>query len=138
MGRNIKNPKTHKVGAISVGVPTGSTADRMPDTIAGSLRFNSDTSKLEIYNGTAYNTVAQESITFIVQDNFTGDGATTAFTLSKSVYNNETQRIMVCVGNVFQNPASAYTLNGTTITFTSPPGSAETITVIHGFDSTST
>ena len=48
------------------------------------------------------------------------------------------EKIIVAVGNVFQNPASAYTLSGTTITFTSPPANAETITVIHGLDSTTT
>ena len=41
----------------------------------------------------------------------------------------------VAVGNVFQNSATAYSLSGTTITFTSAPGNTETITVIHGFDS---
>ena len=55
--------------------------------------------------------------------------------MSTSVTSNQTQRIIVAVGNVYQNPASAYTLSGTTITFTSPPGNAETITVIHGLDS---
>ena len=43
---------------------------------------------------------------------------------------------IVAVGNGFQNPATAYNLSGTTITFTSAPGSAESIVVIHGFDST--
>ena len=56
--------------------------------------------------------------------------------MSTSVTSNDDQRVIVAVGNVFQNPATAYNLSGTTITFTSAPGSAESIVVIHGFDST--
>jgi hypothetical protein len=54
-------------------------------------------------------------------DYFSGNGSTTAFTLSrpvKSVYELE-----VVVNNVQQNPSSAYTVNGSTITFTGAPSS---------------
>ena len=70
------------------------------------------------------------------KDSFTGDGSTVAFTMSTSVTSNQAQRVVVAVGNVYQNPASAYTLSGTTITFTSAPGNSESVTVIHGYDST--
>ena len=119
-----------------VSVPSGAAADRSENPIAGELRFNTDTNNLEIYNGTIYVTVANTGFASITQDSFTGDGSTLAFTMSTSVTSNQTQRIVVAVGNVYQNPATAYTLSGTTITFTSPPGDSETITVIHGFDST--
>ena len=58
--------------------------------------------------------------------------------MSTSVTNDQEQRIIVAVGNVFQNPSSAYTVSGTAITFTSPPPNAESIIVIHGFDSNNT
>ena len=135
MGRSVKNPKITQSAAKAIGVPVGATADRSANPIRGDLRFNTDTDKLEIFNGTVFKSVAKEGNTSITQDSFTGDGSTTAFTMSTSVTSNQTQRIVVAVGNVYQNPASAYTLSGTTITFTSPPGNAETITVIHGLDS---
>jgi len=135
MGRLVKNPKITQSAAKAISVPVGATADRSASPIAGDLRFNTDTDKLEIFNGTAFKSVAKEGTASISQDSFTGDGSTTAFTMSTSVTGNQTQRIVVAVGNVYQNPASAYTLSGTTITFTSPPGNAETITVIHGLDS---
>jgi len=135
MGRLVKNPKSTQSGAKSIGVPVGSTADRSASPIAGDLRFNTDTVKLEVFNGSEFKSVAKEGNSSITQDSFTGDGSTLAFTISTSVTSNQTQRIIVAVGNVYQNPASAYTLSGTTITFTSPPGNAETITVIHGLDS---
>jgi hypothetical protein len=135
MGRLIKNPKITQSAAKAIGVPVGTTADRSASPIAGDLRFNTDTDKLEIFNGSEFKAVAKEGNISITQDSFTGDGSTTTFTMSTSVTSNQTQRIVVAVGNVYQNPASAYTLSGTTITFTSPPGNAETITVIHGLDS---
>ena len=135
MGRSVKNPQITQSGAKSIGIPTGSTADRSASPNAGDLRFNTDTDKLEIFNGSEFKAVAKEGNSSITQDSFTGDGVTTAFTMSTGAVSNQTQRIIVAVGNVYQNPASAYTLSGTTITFTSPPGNAETITVIHGLDS---
>jgi len=125
--------KSDDVGAT--GTPAGGTADRPSDPDTGDLRFNTDTSLLEVFNGSTFTSVAASGTVTITQDSFTGDGSTVAFTMSTSVTSNQTQRIVVAVGNVYQNPASAYTLSGTTITFTSPPGDSETITVIHGYDS---
>ena len=120
----------------STSIPSGTTAERPDENQAGDLRFNSSTSALEVFDGSNYQTVATSGNATITQDSFTGDGSTTVFTMSTSVTSNQTQRIVVAVGNVYQNPASAYTLSGTSITFTSPPGNSETITVIHGYDST--
>jgi len=138
MGRLVKNIQPQQSAAVAVGIPKGNTASRSSSPAAGDLRFNTDANKLEVFDGAAFLTVAAEGTTSITQDSFTGDGTTTAFTMSTSVVSDQTQRIIVAVGNVFQNPASAYTLSGTTITFTSPPANAETITVIHGLDSTTT
>lgn len=118
-----------------ISVPTGTTAERSANPVEGELRYNEDNNTLEFYNGSAFVSTASTGAVTITQDSFTGDGSTVAFTMSTSVTSDQTQRIVVAVGNVYQNPASAYTLSGTTITFTSPPGSSETITVIHGYDS---
>ncbi len=120
----------------AVEIPAGGTAERPTASKAGDLRFNTDTNKMEYFDGSSFVQFSKEGAVPVTQDSFTGDGSTTAFTMSTSVTSNQTQRIVVAVGNVYQNPASAYTLSGTTITFTSPPGDTETITVIHGYDST--
>lgn len=125
--------RTKDVGAT--GTPAGTTANRPSDPDTGDLRFNTDETALEVYNGTAFVKLSTGGVVTVTQDSFTGDGSTVAFTMSTSVESNQAQRIVVAVGNVYQNPASAYTLSGTTITFTSPPGGSETITVIHGYDS---
>jgi uncharacterized protein (UPF0333 family) len=70
-------------------------------------------------------------------DNFTGDGSTTAFTLSKSAVNNE--NLLVTLDGVLQYPddaqnTRAYSVTGTnsaTITFASAPGNGVAIQVRH-------
>ena len=61
---------------------------------------------------------------------FSGNGSTTAFTLD--VAPSSTLDIEVFVGNVRQDPNSAYTLSGTTLTFTgAPPSGTNNIYVVH-------
>jgi hypothetical protein len=50
---------------------------------------------------------------------FSGNASTTAFTLPVSVVS--AAQIIVAVANVIQNPSSAFTVSGTTLTFTSAP-----------------
>ena len=52
---------------------------------------------------------------------FSGDGSTTNFVLSQTV--TLTAEIEVFIGNVRQDPFSAYTVSGTTLSFTSAPAS---------------
>ena len=52
-------------------------------------------------------------------DTFSGNGSTVAFTLSRPVAS--TAQVQVVIDNVPQNPNSAYTISGNTITFTSAP-----------------
>ena len=54
-------------------------------------------------------------------DYFNGTGSTTSFTLSRPVAS--VAQIQVVIENVPQNPSSAYTVSGNTITFTSAPPS---------------
>ena len=53
------------------------------------------------------------------KDSFDGDGSTVAFTLSKSVA--LASDLEVFVGNVQQEPTTAYTVSNTTLTFTGTP-----------------
>ena len=63
-------------------------------------------------------------------DRFDGDGSAVAFTLSTAPAS--TLDIEVFVGNVRQDPNSAYTLSGTTLTFTgAPPSGTNNIYVVH-------
>jgi hypothetical protein len=66
----------------------------------------------------------------LVGKRFSGDASTTAFTLD--VRANSALDIEVFVENVRQDPNSAYTVNGTTLTFTAaPPSGTNNIYVVH-------
>ena len=54
-------------------------------------------------------------------DYFSGNGSTTAFTLSRPVAS--VAQVQAVVNNVAQNPSDAFTVSGSTITFTSAPSS---------------
>ena len=66
-------------------------------------------------------------------DEFNGNGSTTAFTLTQVPSASSAANFIVFVDNVFQRYGSsyAYTVNGTTLTFTSaPPSGTNNIQVI--------
>src|SRR6056300_122551 len=65
----------------------------------------------------------------IVKDDFTADGSTTVFTLSKQVAT--VNDIAVYVGNVRQEPTDAYTVNGTTLTMSAAPATGVNFYVLH-------
>ena len=66
----------------------------------------------------------------VTKDLFSGDGSTTAFTLSKAATTNG---VAVFVENVRQEPTTAYAVSGTTLTFTAAPvsSSGNNIYVLH-------
>ena len=66
----------------------------------------------------------------VTKDTFSGDGSTTAFTLSKAATTNG---VAVFVENVRQEPTTAYAVSGTTLTFTAAPvsSSGNNIYVLH-------
>jgi hypothetical protein len=72
----------------------------------------------------------QNTFQSLVGKRFNGDGSTTDFTLD--VAPSSTLDIEVFVGNVRQDPNSAYTLSGTTLSFTgAPPSGTNNIYVVH-------
>ncbi len=64
------------------------------------------------------NSPTQQAFTPAI-DYFSGNGSTTAFTLSRPVAS--VAQVQVTIDNVAQNPSSAYTVSSNTITFTSAP-----------------
>ena len=74
-------------------------------------------------------TRAASNFASTIRDNFTGDGSTTDFTLSRNAVS--VNDLEVFVGNVRQQPSSAYTVSGVTLSFTGTPANGEVIYVIH-------
>lgn len=129
MGTFLKNRELQS-GSTSIRIPTGSAANRPDQPVFGQIRFNTDSGLVEFYNGTVWAGLSAGGSVSYVVDDFTGDGSTTVFTMSEAE-SDETQ-IIVFVGSIYQDPATAYTVDGGfDITFTSAPPDGIPINVIH-------
>ena len=133
--RSIKNPVLKTFGYATV-MPFGTTALRPTTPVDGEFRFNTDTAKMEVYYSAAWNSISKIGQVAVTKDTFTGDSSQSIFTMTKSYSAGDEPKIIVVVGNVFQNPGVAFTVSGTTLTFTSPPPFGQTVIVLHGFAST--
>jgi hypothetical protein len=129
MGYYVKNRRLQS-GSSGVVLPTGSSATRPDNAAFGMIRYNTDTGLVEFYNGSIWSSLSTGgSITYTVDD-FVGDGSTTVFTMT--VAQSTATQIIVFVGSIYQDPATAYTVDGgLNITFTSAPPNTVPINVIH-------
>lgn len=129
MGYFVKNRQLQS-GSTGVVLPTGSTLQRPESPTFGLIRYNTDSGLIEFFNGVIFQSLsASGGITYTV-DTFTGDGSTTDFNMSSA--EGTASDIIVFVGSIYQEPVTAYTVNGTiTITFTSAPPNTVPINVIH-------
>jgi hypothetical protein len=129
MGYFVKNRRLQS-GSSGVVLPSGSAANRPDNPAFGMIRYNTDSGLVEFFNGSIWSSLSTGgSITYTVDD-FTGNGVQTVFAMSIAE-STETQ-LIVFVGSIYQDPASAYTVNGGyDITFTSAPPNTVPINVIH-------
>ena len=129
MGYYVKNRRLQS-GSSGVVLPAGGAAVRPLAPAFGLMRFNTDTAKIEFFNGSAYVTLGSAGPVDYTVDQFTGDGSTAVFTMT--VQESDATQIIVFVGSIYQEAVTAYTVNGGfDITFTSAPPSGEPISVIH-------
>jgi hypothetical protein len=110
----------------SILLPAGTQGQRPATGVTGMLRFNSTTNSIEIYNNSAWIGVGSTVFTVITDQQFNGDGATTAFTLANS---STTAATIVSINGVLQIPTSAYSVSGVTLTFTEAPATGDLIDV---------
>ena len=116
-----------------VVVPTGTTAER-PTAQEGVIRFNTQTAKYEVSeDGSTWSNLRTESVAgAITKDIFTGDGSTTAFTMSEEPDN--VKNVILYIDGVMQEPTQNYTMSGTTVTTAGEAAHAGArIVVMHGF-----
>jgi hypothetical protein len=112
----------------TIMLPVGSNAQRPTasgtgtDT-AGMFRYSNASNAIEWYNGTSWAS-ASTSFTVIVSNPFNGDGTTTGFTLTQAA---TTASVVVSINGVVQIPTTAYSVSGTTLTFTEAPAVGDVI-----------
>jgi hypothetical protein len=110
----------------SVLMPVGNTAQRPGTGVTGMLRFNSTTDALEVYDNSQWTTVGVPSFTVIDDQQFNGNGSQVNFTINS---NQTTNSCIVSINGVVQIPTIAYSVSGTTLTFTEAPESGDIIDV---------
>ena len=114
----------------SLLLPKGREDQRSGAVENGMIRYNTDSGSVEYFNGTIFQSLGTAGAVSYTVDSFNGDGSTTVFTMS--VAESTTTQIIVFVGSIYQDPVTAYTLDGGfDITFTSAPGIDIPISVIH-------
>ena len=115
----------------SLLLPTGSSAQRPgsaggTDT-AGMFRYNTSINAVEWYTGSTWQT-ASSQFTTVTDTQFTGDDVTVAFT-SVNFAQATTNGLIISINGVLQIPTLAYSLSGSTITFTEAPAAGDVIDV---------
>ena len=113
----------------SMLLPTGTTAQRPSNSsgtdVTGMFRFNTTLGYIEFYTGTAWQGVTSQ-FTVITDEQFNGTGSQTVFTLGGA---STTAATIVSINGVMQIPTLAYSVSGTTLTFTEAPASTDIIDV---------
>ena len=112
-------------GAQAFYVPSGTTGNR-PTGVAGAFRYNTTTGAFEGYTD-QWGDIGGSGATNISLNEFTGNGSTTAFTLSADPSTeNNTQ---VYIDGVYQEKGT-YAVSGTTLTFSTAPPNGTSIEVM--------
>ena len=113
----------------SMMIPVGTSSQRPGSSggtdTTGMLRYSSTVGSIEWFNGTSWQS-ATTSFTVIQDQQFTGTGSQTVFTLSSS---QTTASCIVSINGVVQIPTLAYSVSGTSLTFTEAPQSTDVIDV---------
>lgn len=106
-------------------VPVGNTAQQPGSPSQGTLRFNSESVQLEVFNGSQWVAATNEQ-SIITNQTITGDDSTVTFTLDQTT---TADAILVTINGIAQTPTIDYSVAGNAITFTSTPITTDTIQV---------
>ena len=110
----------------SVLMPVGNTLQRPSSGVTGMVRFNTTDNNLELYDNSEWTAVGVPAFTVIADSQFNGDGSTVAFTINAE---QTTNSCIVSINGVVQIPVTAYSVSGTTLTFTEAPLAGDVIDV---------
>jgi hypothetical protein len=120
----LSNPNALTIidGASALQLPAGNTAQQPTTAYAGALRWNTGVSSLEVYSGTSWIPLLSEINNQVI----TPDGTSINYTLDFSA---TAEGIIVSINGTLQQPGTAYTVSGTTITFAEVPLATDIISI---------
>jgi hypothetical protein len=105
----------------AVKLPIGNSSNR-PTGAIGEIRYNTDTSQVEFYNGLGWIGVTST----VTSQQIVGDNVNATFTLDQ---NSTNVGVLVSINGTIQQPTVAYTVSGNQITFSEVPLSSDTIDI---------
>jgi hypothetical protein len=106
-------------------LPVGNTDQRPSPGATGTVRFNTTTSLLEVYNGNAWASTS----TAVTNQTLNGDGSTAIFTLDRST---TTAAVLVMLNGITQVPDQAYAMApnpSANLVFTESPSTGDVIDI---------
>lgn len=106
-------------------IPAGNTAQRPSPAVQGTMRFNTDTLRVEVYDGTEWDVI----VGGVTDEQLNGDGSTVSFPLNRTT---TTAGTLVMLNGVVQLPTTAYSISpspGNTLVFTEAPVSTDVIDI---------
>lgn len=109
-------------GTSAVAIPSGNTVQEPSGVPEGSMRYNTDTTSPEFFNGNSW--IAMTAA--IGYQTFTGNGTGNVYPLSQTT---TTGGVLVSLNGVQQTPGVAYTVSGNVIGFTEIPLSTDTVDI---------
>lgn len=112
-------------GTLGLIIPAGNTAQRPSPATQGTVRFNTDNLRLEVYDGAEWDQV----VGGVTNETFNGDGSSVSFPLNRTT---TTSGALVMLNGVVQLPGTSYSVvpsPGNTLVFTEAPVGTDVIDV---------
>jgi hypothetical protein len=103
-------------------LPVGNTVQRPSPVSTGTVRFNTDSVRLEVYDGAGWEDIAANVTNQVIN----GDGSTQTFLLDRD---STAAATLVAINGVVQLPNTAYTVTGNSISFAQIPESTDVIDI---------
>lgn len=112
-------------GNLGLNLPVGNTAQQPATAVQGTLRFNSETVQLEVYNGSQWVAATNEQ-SVITNQTITPDGSSVSYTLDQST---TADAILLTINGISQTPTVDYSVSGNVLTLTTTPLTTDIIQV---------
>ena len=106
-------------------IPVGNTAQRPSPGTTGTIRFNTESSRVEVYDGAEWDTI----VAGVTNQTLNGDGTTTTFTLDRST---TTAAALIMLNGITQVPGQSYAMTpspSTNLVFSEAPSTGDVIDI---------
>ena len=106
-------------------IPVGNTVQRPDPATTGTVRFNTESGRVEVYDGSEWDTV----VGGVTNQILNGDGTTTTFTLDRST---TTAAALIMLNGITQVPGQSYSMvpsPSANLVFTEAPGTGDVIDI---------